>query len=206
MKREAHLLKFGDKTAFFFLFSKPTCFKHGGLSTRCILRKLFLKCQQNMCHKLVSCKWCTYTLMHFSPWHFLCFPGRPQLTEEGLGLTFSNETFSCARRVPVEAWISVYPIFCQPTFETTLLLDAVFIGFLWHSVMKGQRGFSSINCLSTVNKKFHVYFHSYVDANVSKTTRIDCCESVCSWPRKLKYFRITVNLTCEMFSENIRIL
>jgi len=33
----------------------------------------------------------------------------------------------------------------------------------------------------------------------------NCCESVCSWSRKLKYFRIAVNLTCDMLSENIRI-
>ena len=40
------------------------------------------------------------------------------------------------------------------------------------NIVKGQRDFRSINCLSTVNEKFHLCFHSYMDANVRKTTRI----------------------------------
>jgi len=40
------------------------------------------------------------------------------------------------------------------------------------NAVKGQRDFRRINCLSTVNEKFHLYFHSYVDGSVWKTPRI----------------------------------
>jgi len=39
-------------------------------------------------------------------------------------------------------------------------------GFFGINPTKGQRNYRSINCLSTVNEKFNLYFHSYMDANV----------------------------------------
>jgi len=36
--------------------------------------------------------------------------------------------------------------------------------------VKGQRQFRSITCLSTVNEKFQLYFHSYMDGNDWKIT------------------------------------
>jgi len=46
------------------------------------------------------------------------------------------------------------------------------LGFLDINAVKGQCDFRSINCLSTVNETFHLYFHSYMDVGVWKTTRI----------------------------------
>jgi len=46
------------------------------------------------------------------------------------------------------------------------------LGFFGIKVVKGQHEFRSINCLSIVNKIFHTYFHSYMDASVWKSTRI----------------------------------
>jgi len=41
--------------------------------------------------------------------------------------------------------------------------------FFSTNVVKEQCYFRSLNCLSTVNEKFHLYFHSYMDTNVCKT-------------------------------------
>ena len=99
---------------------------------------------------------------------------------------FQVKLFSCARRVSVEEWISVYSIFHQSTFETTLLLDAVFIGFLWHKWSERTTWLWKHQLLVHCHRKFHLYFHSYTGANIWKTTRIvvsrlenntNCCES-----------------------------
>jgi len=44
--------------------------------------------------------------------------------------------------------------------------------FFGINVAEEQHDIRSINILSTVNEKFHLYYHSYMDANVWKTTRI----------------------------------
>ena len=87
----AHLLKFGNKTANLF-----PCFPSlsaSNMTILCILDKLSLTCQQNMCHKLISSKWCTYTLLHLAPWHFLCFRGRSKLMEKGWPQHFLVQRF-----------------------------------------------------------------------------------------------------------------
>jgi len=45
-------------------------------------------------------------------------------------------------------------------------------GFFGMNLVKGQRDFKSINCLSIFNEKFHLYFLSCMDANVWNSTRI----------------------------------
>jgi len=77
-------------------------------------------------------------------------------------------------------------------------------GFFGINIVKEQRDFGIINCLSTVNEKFHLHFHSYMDANVWKTSRIAMNRSA-SDPENSNLSAIEVNLTCDMFSENIRI-
>ena len=88
-----------------------------------------------------------------------------------------------------------------------LLLHAVFIGFPWHKcserTMWLQKYQLLVHCQWNVSPIFSLIHGCWCLENNTY-----CCESVCSWPRKLKYpyFRIAVNLICDMFSENIRIL
>jgi len=54
------------------------------------------------------------------------------MTEEGIAITFSSETFFMRTSCISSMMNSVYSIFCQSTFETTHFLDATLIGYLWH--------------------------------------------------------------------------
>jgi len=66
------------------------------------------------------------------------------------------------------------------------------------NTVKKQRDFTSINCLSTVNETFHLYFYSHIDANVWKTA--------CTAPGpETQIFQDNSQSKCDMFSENIRI-
>ena len=51
-------------------------------------------------------------------------------------------------------------------------------GFVDINAVKGQRYFKGINCSTTVNKAFHLYFQWYVHANVRQTNQIDASRSV----------------------------
>ena len=205
--------KFGNKTA-----SLLSCFPNlsasniGGWAPFAFVRKLFLKCQQNLCHNFSFLQVMQIHLVASCSMTFSWFSRVIPVDGKVIGLNIFKKLFLFVRRVSVEEWISVYSIFCQSTFETTLLLDAVFIGFLWHKVVKGQRDCRSINSLSNVNQKFHICFHSHLDANVWKTIRTAVNLEYAPGPvhlqfgssSKLKYFRIATNLTHDIYSENIR--
>ena len=47
-----------------------------------------------------------------------------------IGLNILSTIFSCTRHASGEEWICVYSIIFQSTFETTFLLDAIFVRFL----------------------------------------------------------------------------
>jgi len=86
--------------------------------------------------------------------------------------------------------------------EKMLLLKAVFIRFLWHKCnWKEQRGFRSINCSSTVNEKFHLYFTDTLllmsgKQHVLLWISLLLPQCIFGLSSKRKYFRIAVNLTC----------
>jgi len=70
---------------------------------------------------------------------------------------------------------SVYQLkneFPSTQYFASRLLEQLFhpmlylLGFFGMNVVKGQRDFKSMNCLSTVNEIFHLKIHSYMDANV----------------------------------------
>jgi len=83
-----------------------------------------------------------------------------QLTEEGLALMFSSEAF------------------------------AAFIRFLWHKCSKKNNVTLEASTVFPLSKKNCTYIFNDTWMLMSGKQYVYRCGSVCSWPRKLKYFKI----------------
>jgi len=115
----------------------------------------------------------TYCSMTFS-----MFSRDISVDGRGIGLNILNSNFFYAHvlyQLKNEFRSSQY--FTRRVLKQLFYLTPHSSGFFGIEAVKGQRDFRSINCSSTVNEKFHLYFHSYMDAHVWKTTHIAVIQS-----------------------------
>jgi len=129
LQHEPRLLKFENKTANFF-----SCFSNLSASTigawaPLVFYESFVWNASRICpasyfllvmHVVTSCS------MKFSTFsRVIQVAGKKECPQY-----FPMKPFSCARRVSVQEWNSVYSILCQSSFQTTLFCDAAFM-FFW---------------------------------------------------------------------------